>query len=174
MARAGRGPIRLIDDVTPGAVHNLRITIRPHLTHRSRVHLRWQTKLPPFASGLGSVRLEYGELNSMAPKTKRGMNNIFRMRRNRGLVQKQLAGLIGHRYTRMISKYEHGVALPPLEIAFALEIALGIRLSDLYPDLYREVQGLVLQRAAGLPRSVRRGILGRLLGKDDDEHLGTG
>ena len=41
----------------------------------------------------------------MTPKTKRATNYIFNMRRNRRLLQKQLAVLIGHRYTHMISKY---------------------------------------------------------------------
>ena len=106
----------------------------------------------------------------MTPKTKRATNHIFNMRRNRRLLQKQLAVLIGHRYTHMISKYEHGLRLPPLETALLLEIALGVRLPDMYPDLYRRLQTMVLKRSRVLPRDVRRGILGRLLGKDDHDH----
>ena len=106
----------------------------------------------------------------MTPKTKRATNHIFNMRRNRRLLQKQLAVLVGHRYTHMISKYEHGLRLPPLETALLLEIALGVRLPDMYPDLYRHLQTLVLKRSKVLPRDVRRGILGRLLGKDDHDH----
>jgi len=40
----------------------------------------------------------------------------------------------------MVSKYESGVSLPPLETALLLEIALGIRLSELYVDLYQDLQ----------------------------------
>jgi transcriptional regulator with XRE-family HTH domain len=105
----------------------------------------------------------------MTPKTKRATNYIFNMRRNRRLLQKQLATLVGHRYTHMISKYEHGLRLPPLETALLLEIALGVRLPDLYPDLYQHLQALILRRSRVLPRDVRRGILGRLLGKDDHD-----
>ena len=106
----------------------------------------------------------------MTPKIKRGPNHIFKMRRNRGLAQKQLAVLLGHHYTQMVSKYESGTSLQPLETALLLEIALGIRLSDLYVDLYQELQLLVLKRSETLPENLRRSVRGRLLGKDDDEH----
>ncbi len=110
----------------------------------------------------------------MTRKTKIGPNHIFKMRRNRGLAQKQLALLLGHRYTQMVSKYESGTSLPPLETALLLEIVLGIRLCDLYGDLYQELQLLVLKRSETLPDSPRRSLRGRLLGKDDDEHSRTG
>jgi ribosome-binding protein aMBF1 (putative translation factor) len=110
----------------------------------------------------------------MTPKTKRTFNHIFKMRRNRGLKQKQLAVLLGHRYTQMVSKYEHGTSLPPLETALLLEITLGVRLSELYVDLYQDLQLLILQRAVALPDDVRRTLRSRLLGKDDDEHSRTG
>ena len=106
----------------------------------------------------------------MTPTTKMERNYIFNMRRNRRLLQKQLAVLLGHRYTFMVSKYEHGVSLPPLESAILLEIALGVRLPELYPELYQRLQCLVLKRATGLPLDLRRDLRGRLLGKDDDEH----
>jgi transcriptional regulator with XRE-family HTH domain len=110
----------------------------------------------------------------MTPKTKRVSNHIFNMRRNRRLLQKQLATLVGHRYTNMISKYEHGLRLPTLETALLLEIALGVRLPELYPDLYQHLQALVLKRSRVLTPDVRRSIRGRLLGKDDHEHTGPG
>ena len=109
----------------------------------------------------------------MTPKTKRVRTYIFNMRRNRRLLQKHLAVLLGHRYPFMVSKYEHGVSLPPLELAIALEIALGARLPELYPDLYQQVRCRVLTRAKVLPLAVRRDLTKRLLGKDEDECPGT-
>ncbi len=106
----------------------------------------------------------------MTPQTQKERNHIFKMRRNRGLAQKHLARLLGHRYTYMVSKYEHGVSLPPLETALLLEIALGVRLSELYVDLYQDLQRLVVKRSESLPHELRRGLVGRLQGKDDDEH----
>jgi hypothetical protein len=107
----------------------------------------------------------------MTHKTKTERNYIFNMRRNRRLLQKHLARLIGHRHTFMVSKYELGVSLPPLESAILLEIALGVRLPELYPELYRRLTGLVLTRAKTLPAALRSDLRGRLLGKD--EHVDT-
>jgi hypothetical protein len=106
----------------------------------------------------------------MTPKTNSERNYIFNMRRNRRLLQKQLAVLLGHRHTFMVSKYEHGVSLPPLESAILLEIALGVRLPELYPELYQRLQGLVLKRSKALPKALRRDLVGRLLGKDNNDH----
>jgi transcriptional regulator with XRE-family HTH domain len=106
----------------------------------------------------------------MTSNTKNSQNNIFKMRRNRGLLQKQLAVLLGLAHTYQISRYEHGVGLPPLEVALMIEIALGVRLPELYPALYQELQVAVLERAQALPPELRRAILGRLLGKDNFEH----
>lgn len=106
----------------------------------------------------------------MPIKTNSEPNFIFNMRRNRRMLQKQLAVLLGHRHAVMVSKYEHGVSLPPLESAILLEIALGVRLPELYPDLYRRLQHRVLMRARLLPRHIRRDLRSRLLGKDFNDH----
>ena len=102
----------------------------------------------------------------MTLKQKRGANHLYALRRNRGLLQKHIAILVGHRVTQMISQYENGASLPTLETAIVLEIVLGARLSEIYVDLYHELTCLVLQRAHNLPESVKRRIYSRLLGKD--------
>ena len=108
----------------------------------------------------------------MVPKTKRAVNHIYSLRKNRGYLQKHVAALLGHRFTQMVSQYECGHSLPPLRTALLLEIALGAKLSEIYVDLYVELKAQLLTRAEGLPRPVRRQIRGRLLGKESDEHLG--
>jgi len=102
----------------------------------------------------------------MTPQHQRGVNHLYPLRRNRGLLQKHVAMLIGHRATQMVSQYEHGRSLPPLETALLLEIVLGARLSEIYLDLQQELRRLVLQRAKRLPDAVRRRLQSRLLGKD--------
>ena len=102
----------------------------------------------------------------MTPKNKTEANFILNMRRNRGLAQKQLARLIGHKETSMLSKYEHGKALPPLQTALLLEIALGIRLSELYPNLYATLARQVTARAEGLSPRIRDTLVHRISGKD--------
>lgn len=108
----------------------------------------------------------------MHTKTKREINFISAMRRNRGLLQKQLATLLGSRSDGCISNYESGRVLPPLQTAIMLEIALGVRLNELYPDLYRQCEAMVLKRAQRLPFPAHRAIVGRLLNEDlPHEHI---
>jgi transcriptional regulator with XRE-family HTH domain len=110
----------------------------------------------------------------MPTKTKRGINHIYSLRRNRGLLQKQLAVLLGHRSSRRVSHYESGMGFPPFHTAMLLEIALGANLSELYPDVYRQCQHLVLTRSQHLPAHLRRGLVGRLLNQDlPHEHTRT-
>ena len=106
----------------------------------------------------------------MTPKTKTEVNFILNMRRNRGLAQKQLAVLLGHRHTSMLSKYEHGKSLPPLQTALLLEIALGVRLPELYPNLYNTLTRQVATGAKRLPLQIRRALVQRLSGKDPYGH----
>ena len=106
----------------------------------------------------------------MTPKHKRGVNHLYSLRRNHGLLQKHVAALLGHRMTQMISQYEHGVSLPTLETALMLEIVLGARLSEIYVDLYHDLLCVVLQRAQRLPDPVKRRVYERLLRKDMHEH----
>lgn len=111
----------------------------------------------------------------MKQQNKRGMNHINAMRRNRSLLQKQLAILLGHATYRRVSHYESGSSLPPLQTALLLEVALGVRLPELYPNLYRHCQELVLKRAQHLPYLQRRALIGRLLHEDlPYEHTRTG
>ena len=102
----------------------------------------------------------------MTPKNKKVINHLYALRRNRGYLQKHLAVLVGHRFTQMVSQYESGTSLPPLETALLLEITLGARLSEIYVDLYQELQLLVLRRAEALSPEQRRRLVSRLLGKD--------
>jgi hypothetical protein len=110
----------------------------------------------------------------MTPKTNKERNYIFNMRRNRRLLQKHIAVLLGHRHVAMVSKYEHGVSLPPLELAILLEIALGARLPELYPDMYERLTRQVIARARTLPWSVRQDLRRRLLGKESDDDTRSG
>jgi transcriptional regulator with XRE-family HTH domain len=94
-------------------------------------------------------------------------NYLFRLRRFRGYSQKQLAGLVGLRSARCVSDFESGRRLPRLQVALLLEIVLGTRLSDMYPDLYRALGAQAVVREDQLPRRFSRHIRGRVLhGKD--------
>lgn len=72
-------------------------------------------------------------------------NNLVLYRRRMGFSQKQVARLLGHRDSSMISHYEHGRALPPLATALSLEIVYRVPVAFLFPALYD-----------GLKRRIRR------------------
>jgi transcriptional regulator with XRE-family HTH domain len=57
-----------------------------------------------------------------------------------GFSQKQVASLLGHRDTSMISHYERGRALPPLGVALGLEIIYRVPVAFLFPGMYDELK----------------------------------
>ena len=93
-------------------------------------------------------------------------NHLYALRRNRSLGQKTVARLLGHGSPQMVSQYETGRTLPKLETAILLEIVLGANLSEIYVDLYQDLQLLVLKRAEAFPDAIRRDLVSRVLRKD--------
>ena len=57
-----------------------------------------------------------------------------------GFTQKQVARLLGHRDTSMVSHYEHSRALPPLTVALGLEIIYRVPVAFLFPAMYDELK----------------------------------
>jgi len=57
-----------------------------------------------------------------------------------GFSQKQVARLLGHRDTSMVSHYEHSRALPPLTVALGLEIIYRVPVAFLFPGMYDELR----------------------------------
>jgi transcriptional regulator with XRE-family HTH domain len=93
-------------------------------------------------------------------------NQLYRLRRIRGLSNKQLAALLGYRSTSMISRLESGKTLPSLKVALLLQIVLGAHLPEVYADLHAHLQELAIKRTSRLPHALARSIRGRVLGKD--------
>ena len=93
-------------------------------------------------------------------------NYLCRLRRNRGYTQKQLAGLLGLRSRKAVWDLESGRRLPALRTAALLEIVLGTRIAEMYPDLYHELGLVAVNREERLPARFSRHIRGRVLGQD--------
>ena len=75
-------------------------------------------------------------MDSLKQKT----NNLVLYRRRMGFSQKQVARLLGHRDTSMVSHYEHGRALPPIAMALSLEIIYRVPVAFLFPGMYDELK----------------------------------
>ena len=75
-------------------------------------------------------------MDSPKPKT----NDLVLYRRRMGFSQKQVARLLGHHDTSMVSHYEHGRSFPRLPVALKLEIILRVPVAFLFPGLYDEIK----------------------------------
>jgi len=73
-----------------------------------------------------------------------------------GFSQKQVARLLGHRDTSMLSHYEHNRALPPLAIAFGLEIIYRVPAAFLFPGMYDELKRKIRHGEESLPGVIQR------------------
>ncbi len=62
-----------------------------------------------------------------------------------GFTQKQVARLLGHRDTSMVSHYEHGRSYPPLPVALSLEIIFRVPVAFLFPQFYEETRQRIRQ-----------------------------
>lgn len=76
-----------------------------------------------------------------------------------GLSQRQVARLLGHRDTSMVSHYEHGRAVPPLRVALALEIVLRVPVAFLFPLIYDDLKRRIRSMEDDLAGSGQRQLL---------------
>jgi transcriptional regulator with XRE-family HTH domain len=74
-------------------------------------------------------------------------NRLWQARRRRGLEQKQVAHLLGHKTCNQVSRYERGEKLPGFRTALKLEIILQTPVRELFPDLYENFRARISERA---------------------------
>ena len=60
-----------------------------------------------------------------------------------GLTQRDVTSLLGFADGSMISRYENGISLPPLEASLALEIILRTPVAFLFPQLYERLKSRI-------------------------------
>jgi transcriptional regulator with XRE-family HTH domain len=87
---------------------------------------------------------------------KQKQNNLILYRRRMGFTQKQVARLLGHRDTSMVSHYEHGRALPPLAAALGLEIIYRVPVAFLFPAMYHHLKQEIRRQEDSLGASDQR------------------
>jgi transcriptional regulator with XRE-family HTH domain len=87
---------------------------------------------------------------------KQKQNNLVLYRRRMGFTQKQVARLLGHRDTSMISHYEHNRALPPLIVALRLEIIYRVPVAFLFPAMYNEMKLRIRELESSLAGPAQR------------------
>ncbi len=70
-------------------------------------------------------------------------NKIMFYRRRMGFTQRHVARLLRHADASMVSRYERGASLPPLETALGLELALRVPVAFLFPSLYEQLRSRI-------------------------------
>jgi DNA-binding XRE family transcriptional regulator len=122
----------------------------------------------PFARVFRFVTLYVPEKKTLMTQqnNRRTRSHLYSLRRNRGLRQKHLARLLGYRGTTMVSRLEAGASLPSLKVGMMLEISVGAKLSEVYVDLYHQLESQVLARCKHLPEPIARQVRNRIKGTD--------
>tara|TARA_R110002020_G_scaffold416005_1_gene625238 strand:- start:102 stop:443 length:342 start_codon:yes stop_codon:yes gene_type:complete len=82
--------------------------------------------------------------------------NYLSLHRKRwALSQRELALLLGHASRSVISRLELGQGRPSLPFAIRCEAIFGVRVAELFPDLFEEHHDAVMRQAAHLDLEVR-------------------
>lgn len=79
------------------------------------------------------------------------MGNYLRShRRMSGLSQEELADLVGYLTRSQVSRHEQSAAIPALVIAISYEVVFRVRISEIFPGLYRTVEARIEEQLAKL------------------------
>lgn len=65
-------------------------------------------------------------------------------RRVWGLTVKELATLMGYRSASHMSRIEHGIQTPGIEVAFACQVLFGIPPAEMFPHVFAMVEDKVM------------------------------
>ena len=85
------------------------------------------------------------------------LNYLKTFRKRWALSQDELGALLGNvadLRRSSIYRLEEGVRSPTLRIAFACEVIFDVPPSRLYPDLFAEIEGVVIGRAERMHRAL--------------------
>lgn len=82
--------------------------------------------------------------------------NYLSLHRKRwALSQRELALLLGHASRSVVSRLELGHGRPSLPFVIRCEAVFGVRVSDLFPDLFDDNHDVVMRQAAHLDLQLR-------------------
>jgi transcriptional regulator with XRE-family HTH domain len=71
-------------------------------------------------------------------------------RKKFGLSEREAAELVGMETGQTVARHESKVRIPTLLTAFAYQVVFDVPIRALFPELYRQVEQGVLQRACAL------------------------
>jgi transcriptional regulator with XRE-family HTH domain len=77
-------------------------------------------------------------------------------RKKFGLTQREAALLVGMETGQIISRHESKARIPSFKTVVAYQIVFDVPLRALFPEIYQEVEELVLKRALDLKAHLER------------------
>lgn len=80
-------------------------------------------------------------------------NALWRIRRSRGLELKQVAWLLGHKTSNLVSSYERGERTPNLLTGLRLAVIYGCSVEYLFPERLEFYRSELRAKALRLPRA---------------------
>jgi transcriptional regulator with XRE-family HTH domain len=86
---------------------------------------------------------------TMTPRPSSLANHLWTTRRKRGLSRKRLAGLLGHKTTSQLCRWEQGTQVPTLAHALLLGYLLQMPIEILFQGLRHELVLRMQQRHEG-------------------------
>lgn len=87
---------------------------------------------------------------------KQSQNSLFIFRMRMHFSQKHVARLLGFPDTSMVSRYERGLSLPPLDMALSLGIILRVPVEFLFPNLYDNLRNDIRSKEESLAQPSQR------------------
>lgn len=89
--------------------------------------------------------------------SRRKLPNYLRTHRKRvGLLQKELAFLLGVSGGAKVSRYEHFIRQPTLQTVFAYEVIFGVTARELFAGIFQEVEEETLRRVQTLIHNLKK------------------
>lgn len=77
-------------------------------------------------------------------------------RKKFGLTQREAALLVGMETGQIVSRHESKARMPSLKTAIAYQIVFDVPLRALFPEIYQDVEYLVLKRALALRQKLHK------------------
>jgi transcriptional regulator with XRE-family HTH domain len=77
-------------------------------------------------------------------------------RKRSGLTQREVATLLGYASKSLVSRHETASGIPTLDIGLAYEAIFRIPISQLFPELYRNIEASVEERLSVMEADFRQ------------------
>lgn len=130
-----------------------------HNLATSRTNSRHELQLFPTLRILSNCYIDHTVKNGIMEYKHQNQNRLLFYRRRMRFSQKYVSVLLGLKSASMVSRYERGRSLPPLEVAFGLGIVLRIPVEFLFPTLYEDLRKGIRAHEENLAQPIQQKLI---------------